>query len=49
MLVVATTGGPPLEAIPVPLPANARAGVFLPFDRLLPKVDVMVTNGGMAR
>ena len=46
VLVVATTGGPPLEAIPVPLPANARAGVFLPFDRLLPKVDVMVTNGG---
>jgi MGT family glycosyltransferase len=44
--VVATTGGPPLDAIPVPLPANARAVVFLPFDRLLPKVDVMVTNGG---
>lgn len=46
VLVVATTGGPPLGAIPVALPANARAGVFLPFDRLLPKVDVMVTNGG---
>jgi MGT family glycosyltransferase len=44
--VVATTGGPPLEAIPVALPANARAAVFLPFDRLLPKVSVMVTNGG---
>jgi MGT family glycosyltransferase len=44
--VVATTGGPPLEAIPVALPANARASVFLPFDRLLPKVSVMVTNGG---
>ena len=44
--VVATTGGPPTEAIPVPLPANARAVVFLPFDRLLPKVDLMVTNGG---
>jgi MGT family glycosyltransferase len=44
--VVATTGGPPLEAIPVALPPNARAGVFLPFDRLLPKVDLMVTNGG---
>ncbi|HYZ23390.1 MAG TPA: nucleotide disphospho-sugar-binding domain-containing protein [Rhodopila sp.] len=46
VLVVATTGGPPVEAIPVPLPANARAGVFVPFDRLLPKVDLMVTNGG---
>jgi MGT family glycosyltransferase len=44
--VVATTGGSPIEAIPVALPANARAGVFLPFDRLLPKVSVMVTNGG---
>lgn len=46
LLVVATTGGPPIGAIPVPLPANARASVFLPFDRLLPKVDVLVTNGG---
>jgi MGT family glycosyltransferase len=46
VIVVATTGGPPLEAIPVVLPSNARAGVFLPFDRLLPKVDLMVTNGG---
>jgi MGT family glycosyltransferase len=46
VMVVATTGGPPLEAIPVPLPSNARAGVFLPFDHLLPKVDLMVTNGG---
>ncbi len=44
--VIATTGGPPIEAIPVALPANARAERFLPFDRLLPKVNVMVTNGG---
>jgi UDP:flavonoid glycosyltransferase YjiC (YdhE family) len=44
--VIATTGGPPLEAIPVALPPNARAQVFLPFDRLLPKIDLMVTNGG---
>jgi MGT family glycosyltransferase len=44
--VIATTGGPPVEAIPVPLPRNARAATFLPFDRLLPKVSVMVTNGG---
>jgi len=46
LMVIATTGGPPVEAIPVPLPANAKAAVFLPFDRLLPKVSVMVTNGG---
>jgi MGT family glycosyltransferase len=46
MLVIATTGGPPVDAIPVALPGNARGAVFLPYDRLLPKVDVLVTNGG---
>jgi MGT family glycosyltransferase len=46
LTVIAGTGGPPVEAIPVALPPNARAGTFLPFDRLLPKVSVMVTNGG---
>jgi len=45
-ITVATTGGPPVEAIPGHLPGNARAAVFLPYDRLLPKVDVLVTNGG---
>jgi UDP:flavonoid glycosyltransferase YjiC (YdhE family) len=30
----------------VTLPPNAKAATFLPFDRLLPKVSVMVTNGG---
>ncbi|MGK9170458.1 hypothetical protein KXR53_29435 [Inquilinus limosus] len=45
-LVIATTGGPPVEAIPVPIPANTRAERFVPYDRLLPKVDVFVTNGG---
>jgi UDP:flavonoid glycosyltransferase YjiC (YdhE family) len=46
MTIIATTGGPAVETIPVPLPANARAAVFVPFDRLLSKVSVMVTNGG---
>ncbi len=46
LMVIASAGGPPVEAIPVPLPRNARAASFLPFDRLLPKVSVMVTNGG---
>lgn len=27
-------------------PANAKVEVFVPFVRLLPKVDVMITNGG---
>jgi MGT family glycosyltransferase len=46
LTVVASTGGPPVESIPAALPPNARATTFLPFDRLLPKVSVMVTNGG---
>jgi MGT family glycosyltransferase len=46
LTVIATTGGRPLDAIPVALPANARAADFVPFDRLLRKVSVMVTNGG---
>lgn len=47
LLVVATTGGPPVDVVPAShRPANARIERFLPFDRLLPKVDVMVTNGG---
>ena len=46
LLVVATTGGPPASEIPGPLPTNARVASFIPYDRLLSYVDVMVTNGG---
>jgi len=46
LLVVVTTGGRPIEAIPGAIPANARLASFLPFEWLLPKVDVCVTNGG---
>jgi UDP:flavonoid glycosyltransferase YjiC (YdhE family) len=46
LLVVVTTGGRPVEAIPGPIPANARLARYLPFEWLLPKVDVCVTNGG---
>jgi MGT family glycosyltransferase len=46
VLVVATTGGRPVDAIPGPIPGNARVSSYLPFEWLLPKVDVMVTNGG---
>jgi MGT family glycosyltransferase len=46
MLVVATAGGRPIDAIPGPLPSNARVSSFLPFEWLLPKVDLLVTNGG---
>ena len=46
VIVVATTGGRPLHQIEIPLPANTYVAEFLPHDLLLPKVDVMVTNGG---
>jgi UDP:flavonoid glycosyltransferase YjiC (YdhE family) len=45
VLVVVSTGGRPLDTLP-PLPANARAATYLPYDQLLPKTDVYVTNGG---
>lgn len=43
--VVATTGGKALPASFTP-PANAFVADFIPYDRLLPKVAVQVTNGG---
>jgi UDP:flavonoid glycosyltransferase YjiC (YdhE family) len=46
LLVVATTGGRPASEIPGPVPPNVHVAGFLPYDRLLPHVDVMVTNGG---
>lgn len=46
VLVVVTTGGRPTDAIPGPVPVNARVSSYLPFEWLLPKVDVLVTNGG---
>ena len=46
VLVVATAGGRPVDAIPGAVPSNARVASFLPFEWLLPRVDVLVTNGG---
>jgi UDP:flavonoid glycosyltransferase YjiC (YdhE family) len=46
VLVVVTTGGRAVDALPSPVPGNARVAEYLPFDWLLPKVDVVVTNGG---
>lgn len=45
VLVVVATGGVPVERLGT-LPANARAAEFIPYDKLMPKVDVFVTNGG---
>ncbi len=46
MLVIVTTGGRPLSAFPNSIPVNARLATYLPFEWLLPKVNVFVTNGG---
>ena len=45
VLVVVATGGRPLDTLPT-LPANARAATYLPYDELLPRTSVFVTNGG---
>ncbi len=45
ILIVASTGGRPLDTLP-PLPPNARAAQYLPYDQLLPLTGVYVTNGG---
>jgi UDP:flavonoid glycosyltransferase YjiC (YdhE family) len=44
--VVVTTGGRPVDTIPGPIPPNARVSSYLPFDWILKKTDVFVTNGG---
>jgi MGT family glycosyltransferase len=44
VLVIAATGRPDHDGLVVP--ANARVESFVPFTHLLPKVDLMVTNGG---
>ncbi|WP_407518595.1 glycosyltransferase [Methylobacterium oryzisoli] len=46
VLVVATTGGRPLDAVRGPIPANARLAAFLPFADLMPRLSALVTNGG---
>jgi MGT family glycosyltransferase len=46
VIVVATTGGRDISQLRVPLPANTYVAEYIPHDLLLPKVDVMVTNGG---
>jgi UDP:flavonoid glycosyltransferase YjiC (YdhE family) len=46
VIILATTGGQPIESIPVEIPANARVASFLPFERILPEIDLLITNGG---
>jgi MGT family glycosyltransferase len=46
VIVVATTGGRDVSQLKVPTPMNTFVAEYIPHDLLLPKVDVMVTNGG---
>jgi MGT family glycosyltransferase len=46
LLVLVTTGGQPISAIGGKIPKNARVSEFIPFDRVLHRIDVLVTNGG---
>jgi MGT family glycosyltransferase len=47
--VIVAAGRPDLEAIRLPgrvKPENTKIENFIPFEQILPKVDVFVTNGG---
>ncbi len=47
--VIVATGRPDIEAVKMPggvRPANTKVEAFIPFDKLLPKVDIVVTNAG---
>jgi MGT family glycosyltransferase len=46
VLVVVATGVPGRDELPFRVPPNARVGGFLPYAALLPRTDVVVTNGG---
>ena len=46
VILVATTGGRDASQLKVALPLNTYVADYIPHDLLLPKVDVMVTNGG---
>ncbi|WP_329138361.1 hypothetical protein OG552_30480 [Streptomyces sp. NBC_01476] len=45
-VTVVATLGREVDALSIPLPANARLAEYIPFDVLLPKADVYITNGG---
>jgi len=43
--VVAALGKDP-SALAIPVPANAHAEAYIPFSELLPRADLLITNGG---
>lgn len=46
MTIIVTTGGQPVESIPVAIPSNAHIISFLPYAQIMPDVDLLITNGG---
>jgi UDP:flavonoid glycosyltransferase YjiC (YdhE family) len=46
VLVVTTTGGRPVDAIPGVIPSITRVASFLPFEWALPRAVMLVTNDG---
>ncbi len=46
VIVVASTGGRHISELNFEVPSNTYVAEHIPHDLLLPKVDVMVTNGG---
>jgi MGT family glycosyltransferase len=44
--IIVTTGGQPVESIPVAIPANAHIASFLPYAQIMPEIDLLITNGG---
>jgi MGT family glycosyltransferase len=46
LTIIVTTGGQPVESIPVAIPSNARIASFLPYAQIMPEIDLLITNGG---
>lgn len=46
VIVVAALGTNEPKSFSVPVPANVHVTPFVPFDKLMPKVDLFITNGG---
>jgi len=44
--MIVTTGGQPVESIPVTIPSNARIASFLPYAQIMPELSLLITNGG---
>ncbi|MBV8709159.1 MAG: glycosyltransferase family 1 protein [Acidobacteriaceae bacterium] len=44
--VIASLGTAGPKPLSIPVPPNARVVPFVPFDRLMPKISLFITNGG---